>query len=165
MPLIWHFQYTNAIVNTADIHSSVSLTQLATSILLHDDACDTNFMNLVLLRTKGFFHIAASTRVHRKSSFCFVTLRTSSSALSYTQREFISAFKYGKVKSSLIRGSEDIAPLILISKMDEGVGSASRPGHFTTETPPGQVSYRYALHKDVSVNEEPHIRRWSHNTL
>ena len=56
-------------LNTGDTQSSVSLAQLATSILLHDDAGDTNFMNLVLLRTKGFFHIGDSTRVHRKSQF------------------------------------------------------------------------------------------------
>jgi len=101
-------QYMNVVLNTADIHSSVSPPELTTSILLHDDAGDTKFMNLVLLRTKGFFHIGASIRVHRKSNFCCVTLWTSSSASSYTQREFISALKYSKVKSSLIRGNGGI---------------------------------------------------------
>ena len=103
----------DAVLNTADIQSSVSLPQLATSILLHGDAGDTNFMNLVLLRTKGFFHIAASTRVHRKSSFCFVMLWTSSSWPSCTQREFISALKYSKVKPPHIQRRECIDLLIL----------------------------------------------------
>jgi len=44
-------------------------------------------------------------------------------------------------------------------------GLASRPGHFTSETPPGQVSYRYATHNDVSFNDGPHIRRWTHNII
>ena len=27
------------------------------------------------------------------------------------------------------------------------------------------VEYRYAQHKDVSVDDEPHIRRWSHKII
>jgi hypothetical protein len=29
----------------------------------------------------------------------------------------------------------------------------------------GQVIYRYAPHNDVSVNDGPHIRRWSRNII
>jgi hypothetical protein len=38
-------------------------------------------------------------------------------------------------------------------------------GHLRPEDRRTTDQYRYAPHKDVSVNDGPHIRRWSHNII
>jgi hypothetical protein len=47
-------------------------------------------------------------------------------------------------------------PLLIMSSLS---------GRFGSKTDHEIVKYRYAPHNDVSVNDSPHIRRWSHNFI
>jgi len=60
-------------------------------------------------------------------------------------------------------GAELRVQSLFTSKLG-GERSASRTGRFTPRGSPGTY-YRCAPHNDVSVNGEPHIRRWYHNII